>query len=320
MVAAAGRGLPCAEVAATLHCAASTVAQAVRRFRAGGRAALRDGRAGNGQTKVDADVLEALACALQGTPEDAGWCRPTWTRELLCLELRRLGVAEVSVATMGRALRRIGAGRKAPKPFVACPWPDWKRRRRLHALRCLQAHAGPDEVVLFVDEVDIHLNPKVGRDWCLPGERRWVLTPGNNDKRYIAGALEHTTGRLVWVEGRTKASALFIQLLWRLVATYKRARRIHLILDNAAIHSSKKTQAALQQLGGRVKLHFLPPYCPDENRIERVWLDVHANVTRNHRCRTMKELMRRVHAYLAARTRQRTASPNLRRSELPRAA
>ena len=29
-------------------------------------------------------------------------------------------------------------------------------------------------------------------------------------------------------------------------------------------------------------LHFLPPYCPDHNRIERLWKDLHDNVTRNH--------------------------------------
>ncbi len=62
----------------------------------------------------------------------------------------------------------------------------------------------------------------------------------------------------------------------------KRARRIHLILDNAAIHDSRKTRAALEQLRGRIILHFLPPYCPEENRIERRWLDLHGNVTRNH--------------------------------------
>jgi transposase len=30
-------------------------------------------------------------------------------------------------------------------------------------------------------------------------------------------------------------------------------------------------------------LHFLPPYCPDDNRIERLWKDLHDNVTRNHK-------------------------------------
>jgi transposase len=53
--------------------------------------------------------------------------------------------------------------------------------------------------------------------------------------------------------------------------------------------------------GARIRLEFLPPYCPQENRIERLWLDLHANVTRNHRCRTVGELMAAVHGYLAQR-------------------
>jgi len=73
----------------------------------------------------------------------------------------------------------------------------------------------------------------------------------------------------------------------------------HLILDNYRIHSSLQTKAALARLEGRVVLHFLPPYCPDHNRIERVWRDLHANVTRNHQCRNMKQLMAEVHYWLA---------------------
>ncbi|WP_410478091.1 IS630 family transposase [Myxococcus sp. MxC21-1] len=168
------------------------------------------------------------------------------------------------------------------------------------------------------DRREGNVNPKVGRDWCLPGQRRVVVTPGNNQKRYLAGALNTRTGQLTWVEGRSKASALFIQLLWRLASQYRRARRIHLVLDNASVHSSKKTLKALAHFGGRFVFHFLPPYCPQGNRIERVWLDLHANVTRNHRCRTMAQLMVRVHAYLSARNAQRSASPSLRRVDLRR--
>ncbi|WP_235685879.1 transposase [Corallococcus silvisoli] len=40
---------------------------------------------------------------------------------------------------------------------------------------------------------------------------------------------------------------------------------------NAATHSSKKRKKALGALGERLVLHFLPPYCPEGNRIERVW-------------------------------------------------
>jgi transposase len=80
------------------------------------------------------------------------------------------------------------------------------------------------------------------------------------------------------------------------------------VLDNFSIHDSKVVRAAVAELGGRMKLHFLPPYCPQSNRIERVWLDLHANVTRNHRCADMDELMRNVSRYLAARNARTRAA------------
>lgn len=156
---------------------------------------------------------------------------------------------------------------------------------------------------MYVDEVDIHLNPKIGPDWMLCGQQKTVLTPGKNEKRYLAGALDARTGRLTWVEADRKTSDLFILLLWRLLKAYPQAKRIHVILDNYKIHHSQRSQLALASAGGRIRLHFLPPYCPDHNRIERVWKDLHDNVTRNHCCPNMKQLMTEVYAYLRRRNR-----------------
>ncbi|TQF17782.1 hypothetical protein FJV41_01130 [Myxococcus llanfairpwllgwyngyllgogerychwyrndrobwllllantysiliogogogochensis] len=107
-------------------------------------------------------------------------------------------------------------------------------------------------------KIDIHLNPKVGRDHCLPRQRWVIVTHGNNQKHYLDGALPVRTGRPTSVEGKSKDSAFYIRLLWRLANKDRRARRIHLILDNASVHFSKKTRLALAQLGRR----FVPPYCP----------------------------------------------------------
>ena len=74
--------------------------------------------------------------------------------------------------------------------------------------------------------------------------------------------------------------------------------RIHLIVDNYGIHSARATLRTLTALKGRLVLHFLPPYCPDSNRIERVWQDFHANVTRNPRCKTMKRRLGNAREYL----------------------
>lgn len=234
------------------------------------------------------------------------------TRELLCLEMEKRGFPRVAVCTMGRALCTIGARLSSPKPVVLCPWNRQRRRRVLAALRRLARRATSREPVFFEDEMDVHLNPKIGRDWMLPGHRRRVVTPGKNRKRYVAGALNAATGQLTWVEAASKSSELFCKLVWRLVADYPKAQRIHLIVDNYIIHSSKKTQRFLAQFGERVVLHFLPPYCPDDNRIERVWLDLHANVTRNHRCKTIEELMANVASYLRAYNRRAELNPSLR--------
>lgn len=53
-------------------------------------------------------------------------------------------------------------------------------------------------------------------------------------------------------------------------------------------------------------LHFLPPYTPEANRIERAWLDLHANVTRNHRCTTIDDLMACVRRFIGKQNRAAT--------------
>ena len=267
-----------------------------------GEDGLHDARVNNGETKADKSFVDEMRRVLRKSPPDFGYRRPTWTRELLARVLAERGFAKVSVTTTGRVLAGLRARRGRPKPFVKCPWPAVKREHRLAQLRRLESRSSPAEPVFYVDEVDIHFNPKLGPDWMLPGQQRWVLTPGKNKKHYVAGALHAGTRKLVWVDAPRKTSELFCQLVWRVLTQYRRASRVHFILDNFIIHSSKKTKRFLAQFGDRVVLHFLPPYCPDANRIEREWQDLHANVTRNHRHRTMTKLLLHVFAYLDERS------------------
>src|SRR5262249_50289852 len=139
-----------------------------------------------------------------------------------------------------------------------------------------------DEIAVYEDEIDIHLNPKIGQDWMLRGHQKQVVTPGKNQKRYLAGAQDTRTGELIYVAADHKNAMLFVLLLWELVQRYPDARKIHVILDNFSIHRTSLIEDCLNTpQGHRIVLHFLPPYCPDDNRIERTWQDVHANVTRN---------------------------------------
>jgi transposase len=194
-VARLGTGSSTPQVAAELDIATSTVVGAADRFLADGVAGLYDRRRDNGSRKTDERFERVLVRLLGRTPQDFGWQRPTWTRELLCLQMKLEGLPAVAVCTMGRALSRIGARLGTPKPIVLCPWPRERRLRVLAAIRRLEARASAEEPVLYSDEVDIHLNPKIGRDWMLRGHQRRIVTPGKNQKFYLAGALDVRTGR-----------------------------------------------------------------------------------------------------------------------------
>ena len=299
IVLALVRGSSPANLIRSRMAASSLVYDVMHRFIDQSLLGLADRREDNGETKVTEEYEAELFAVVPGSPRKHGYRRPTWTQELLILVLHKRTGIRISRTTMSRLLKRLQIRLGRPKPIVGCPWKKRRRMKRLRELRALIATLPKDEVILYLDEVDIHLNPKIGPDWMLRGTQKTVLTPGKNQKRYLAGALNARTGRLTWVEADRKNSQLFILQLWQLVGRdYPQAKRIHLILDNYRIHSSLQTQAALARLDGRVVLHFLPPYCPDHNRIERVWRDLHENVTRNHQCRTMKELMMEVYHWL----------------------
>jgi transposase len=298
-------GWPAGRIARALGCCESTVKRARSRWRAGGEAALADGRRGNGRRKVDGSFAAVVRLMLSDTPAACGHRRPTWTQPLLVETARRYTGTLVSVTTMGRVLAAVGARRGRAKPLAPCPWSRARKGRRLAMIRSLIESLPPGEAAVWEDEVDVELNPRIGSDWTLPGAQRRVMTPGTNVKRHLAGALDARTDRLVWVRGDRKDSRLFVALLGRLLKGYPDKEAVHVILDNYGIHTSRLTRAWLARHGQRIRLHFLPPYCPDDNRIERrVWREMHANVTTNHEHRTIQDLMEAVTRWLKSRNRE----------------
>lgn len=54
-----------------------------------------------------------------------------------------------------------------------------------------------------------------------------------------------------------------------------------MILDNARIHHAKLIQSFLDEVKGRLKLMFLPPYSSDFNLIEGLWGWLKSSVINN---------------------------------------
>ena len=294
----------------------TTVYRVVKRFQEHGEAALWDGREDNGGEKLSEHFLAALDRVVRSNAEAHGWRRSTWTREMpfFVKTMVQHGTGRVRLPCGDHEPRPgsdSGTPSQPPVASVKCPWfPAVKTR--LNKIRQLLATLPAHAAAVYEDEVDIHLNPKIGLDWMGLGQQKEAYTPGQNEKRYLAGAKDVRTGQIHWVESDKKNSWLFWDLLHKLTVVYAQAKEIHVILDNYGIHSSKIATVALANFASRVRLHFLPPYSPDENAIERVWQDLHANVTRNHTCATMLELMRNVRYYLRKRNRKSLRAVNMK--------
>jgi transposase len=126
---------------------------------------------------------------------------------------------------------------------------------------------------------------------CVISRSGWSHPDRQNEKYYLAGALNSGTGRVSYV-GSSKSSVLFISLPKHLRASYRRARTITLIVDNDIIHKSHETQRWMKA-NPRFIVIYQPVYSPWVNHIERLWLALHATITRDHQCRSMWQLLKR---------------------------
>jgi transposase len=104
-VALLGSGKSSPTVADILTIAVSTVVRAAHAYLAEGVEGLYDKRRRNGRRKADASFRARITEMLQRSPEHFGWARPTWTRELLCRQAEREGLATIA------ASRRTESGR-----------------------------------------------------------------------------------------------------------------------------------------------------------------------------------------------------------------
>jgi transposase len=282
LLCAAGR-TP-SEVASVLFCSRSSVYRVVRAYRAG-TLTFTDGSERATQQKrlrvLTPSLKRSVLALLKTTPRALGWCRTRWSCTTLAVELQvRRGIA-VSAETMRHWLHELGWEWKRAK--VAAKDDDSQRVEKLARIRLAIEQLRAGAALFFADELDINLLPKVGYQWMPKGEQVEVMTPGTNEKRYLAGALDLTTGTITHCVWYRKQTGLFLDLLDTLDRTHPTPLFTHLtvVVDNAKIHKAARVQQWLAA-HPRFEILYLPTYCPRANPIERAFGDVHDKCTRNH--------------------------------------
>jgi len=290
------------QVAAGQYCSSRTIDRWKSRYEQGGVEALLGKRRGRRSFFPGWIAAMVVSWVTSHGPTDFGFLRSRWTCECLAVLLLNVASIRVSRETVRRWLHGENLVWRRPRPVLRPEDP--RRAAILRELRFLLRNLPPDEIAVFQDEVDVNTNPKIGSMWMPRGQQAEVETPGTNQKRYLAGSLNWRTGDLIVTEGlkgEGRNSVLFLRHLEDLRTRLRCYRKIHVICDNAIFHDCRVVREYLAEHGDRIVIHFLPKYAPDLNPIERIWWHLHEEITRNHRCPTLDELLDLVFEWLEHR-------------------
>ena len=282
------------DIAAVLFCSRSSVYRTVRAYRAGTLGLEPDDngrlRPPTHTTVLVPTLRRSLLALLKAPPRAYGWCRTRWSCATLAATFQAKRGLTVSAETLRRWVHEVGWVWKRAK--LVAKDDDRQRVERLARIRFVYEQLRLWEAMVFADELDIQLLPKVGYAWMPRGTQVEVMTPGTNEKHYLAGALDVTTGNLHHCVGPRKTNELFRELLQRLDDAYPtpQYKRIYVVVDNYKIHKANAVEQWLAK-NPRFELLFLPTYCPRANPIERAFGDVHDLCTRNHTRKRLRDLV-----------------------------
>jgi len=212
--------------------------------------------------------------------------RTFWTARAFHGYISETYKIQCSYQTVVRFFHRQGFALKIPQP-----WPDRQdEAQRETFLQNLKELCEDHEVDLwFADESGFEGDPRPRRRWDRKGNKTRVTKNGDHLRMNVIGMVCPRTGEFFAIETSHSDSETFQAFLDeanRFIGFQK--RRNILILDNASWHRRK----SMQWHGW--KPMYLPPYSPDLNVIERIWLIMKARWFNNYVCRNIDQLIERL--------------------------
>ena len=274
-------GMNCETVAKVLFLDDDTVRTWHRLYQEEGTAGLAGFGYEGSSCRLTAEQQEELKAWITKT-------LPRTTRQVGAWIERQFGIEYQTRSGLVALLHRLGMEHRKPKAVSSKLGPA-KQAAFIKAYDDLLNHMADDEAVLFGDAVHpTHAVRPVGC-WAPKDIKVAVEQTSGQQRLNIHGAIDLETGRTSMLDVPTVDAASMIALLTAITEMYPNKRLIHLFVDNARYHHAKLVQAWLARPGCRIRLHFIPVYCPHLDPIERLWGLMHRHVTHNECYETFAE-------------------------------
>ena len=136
---------------------------------------------------------------------------------------------------------------------------------------------------------------KLSYGWIRTGQTKHVETTGSRTRLNIVGAIQlGNLAETVTAQYETINGESIIDFMTKLRGQYG-SKTVHLILDRSGYHRSMLVAEKAIELN--IKLHFLPPYSPNLNPIERLWKVMNEKVRNNRFFKSSKDFKEAINRF-----------------------
>ena len=283
-------GMSCQAVAKVLYLDDDTVRTWHRVYQEDGIEGLASFGYEGGACRLTAEQQERLTAWVTAT-------LPRTTREIGAWIARECGIEYEGRSGLIALLHRLGMEHRKPTTISRKLDPA-KQAVFIRSYEALLNQLPADEAVMFADAVHpTHAVRAVGC-WA-PKDIPVAITQSSGRERLnIHGAIDLETGNTRMLDVLVVNAASTIMLLIAIEAMYPGKRLIHVFLDNARYHHAKLVQQWLARPECRIRLHFIPSYCPHLDPIERLWGLMHRHCTHNKCYAGFKDFTRALLTFL----------------------
>lgn len=174
-----------------------------------------------------------------------------------------------SVPGMNKWLHRNGFSYKKPKGYPHKASKE-QQEKFIKLYDKLKTKLKSYEEIYFMDSCHPSMGTKMSYGWIKKGQAKPIETTASRTRINLIGALNiNKLSSPVVASYSTIDGESIIDFMHQLRKHSKISGKIHLILDQAGYHKGAFIERTAEKLN--IKLHYLPPYSPNLNPIERLW-------------------------------------------------
>ena len=173
-----------------------------------------------------------------------------------------------TVPGMQNWLKRHGFSYKKPA-IVPGKANEQQQQEWLVKYEKLKQNLPENETICFMDGVHPTHNVQPAYGWIKKGIRKEIPANSGRSRLNLSGVVDMVSYQVLIQEDKTLNAESTIKFFQKIEKAYPTKAKIHLFCDNARYYRNKAVTKHLET--SKIQLHFLPPYSPNLNPIERLW-------------------------------------------------